>query len=77
MGVRQGVAMNSPKYHPGPPCPSLPCLAGGLPLQQPYNRFRVHVLPLYALRAADPEMVFVYPMLYAPENIPVILNLML
>jgi hypothetical protein len=31
MGVRQGVAMDSLKFHPGLPCPTLLRLAGGLP----------------------------------------------
>jgi hypothetical protein len=32
MGVWQGVAMDSLKVHPGPPCPTLLCPAGGPPL---------------------------------------------
>jgi hypothetical protein len=40
MGVWQGVAMDSPKFHPGPPCPTLLRPAGG-PLLKRYNgRFR-------------------------------------
>jgi hypothetical protein len=34
MGVWQGLAMDTLKFHPGPPCPS-PC-----PLKRPYSRFR-------------------------------------
>jgi hypothetical protein len=35
MGVWQGVAMDSLKYHSGPQCPTLLCPAGG-----PYSRFK-------------------------------------
>jgi hypothetical protein len=34
MGVCQGVAMDSLKFHPGPPCPTLPCPVGGPPLKR-------------------------------------------
>jgi hypothetical protein len=40
MGVWQGVAMDSLKFHQGPPCPSLLRLMGGPPLKRPYGRFR-------------------------------------
>jgi hypothetical protein len=40
IGVWQGVAMNSLKFHLGPPCPTLLCPAGGSPLKWPYGRFR-------------------------------------
>jgi hypothetical protein len=40
MGVWQGVAMVSLKFHPGPPCPTYLCPAGGLPLKRPYRYFR-------------------------------------
>jgi hypothetical protein len=40
MGVWQGVAMDSLKYHQGPPCPTLLRPAGGPPLKQPYGHFR-------------------------------------
>jgi hypothetical protein len=40
MGVWQGVAMDSPKSHPGSLCLILLCPAGELPLKQPYGRFR-------------------------------------
>jgi hypothetical protein len=33
MGVWQGVAMDSLKFRPGPPCPTLLSLAGGRPLK--------------------------------------------
>jgi hypothetical protein len=35
MGVWQGVAMDSLKYHWGPPCPTLLCPAGRPPLKWP------------------------------------------
>jgi hypothetical protein len=41
MGVWQGVAMDSLKYHSDPPCHTLPRPAGGSPLKRPYSRFRV------------------------------------
>jgi hypothetical protein len=37
MGVWQGVAMDSLKYHLGPPCPTLLCPAGGPPLKRLYG----------------------------------------
>jgi hypothetical protein len=37
MGVWQGVAMDSPKFHPGLPCPTLLCPVGGPPLKRPYQ----------------------------------------
>jgi hypothetical protein len=40
MGVWQGVAMDSLKFHPGPPCQTLLIPAGGSPLKLPYNCFR-------------------------------------
>jgi hypothetical protein len=40
IGVWQGVAMDSPKYHYGPPCPTLLCPAGEPSLTQPYGCFR-------------------------------------
>jgi hypothetical protein len=39
-GVWQGVAMDSLKFHPGPPCPTHLRPAGGPPLKRPYIRFR-------------------------------------
>jgi hypothetical protein len=39
-GVWQGVAMDSLKFHPSPPCPTLLSPAGGPPLKRPYGRFR-------------------------------------
>jgi hypothetical protein len=33
--IWQGVAIESPKFHPVPPCPTLQCPAGGLPLKRP------------------------------------------
>jgi hypothetical protein len=41
MGVWQGVAMESLKFHPGLPCPTLLCPAGGLPLEQTSWPFQV------------------------------------
>jgi hypothetical protein len=38
--VWQGVAMDSLKFHLGPPCPTLLWPAGGPPLKQPYGHFR-------------------------------------
>jgi len=40
MGVWQGVAMDSLKFHPSPPCPTLLCPAGEPPLRRPYSHFR-------------------------------------
>jgi hypothetical protein len=40
MGVWQGVAMDSLKFHPGPPCPTLLRPAGGPPLKRPHVCFR-------------------------------------
>jgi hypothetical protein len=39
MGVCRGVAINSLKFHPGLPCPTLLRPAGWLSLKQPYDRF--------------------------------------
>jgi hypothetical protein len=36
MGVWQGVAMDSFKFHLGPPCPTLPRPTGRPPLKRPY-----------------------------------------
>jgi hypothetical protein len=40
MGVWQGVAMDSLKYHQGPSCPTLLRPASGSLLKRPYSRFR-------------------------------------
>ena len=40
MDVWQGVAMDSLKFHPDLPCPTLSCPAGGPPLKWPHGRFR-------------------------------------
>jgi hypothetical protein len=40
MSVRQGVAMDSLKFYPGPPRPTLPRFMGGPPLKQPSDHFR-------------------------------------
>jgi hypothetical protein len=40
IGVRQEVAMDSLKFHPGPPCPTPLRPAGGPSLKRPYSRFR-------------------------------------
>jgi hypothetical protein len=40
MGVWQGMAMDSLKFHLGRPCPTLLCPDGGSPLTQPYVGFR-------------------------------------
>jgi hypothetical protein len=37
MGVWQGVAMDSLKFHPGLPCLTLLCPAGGPPLKWPHG----------------------------------------
>jgi hypothetical protein len=37
MGVWHGVAMNSIKFHPGPPFLALPCPAGGPPLKRTHT----------------------------------------
>jgi hypothetical protein len=41
MGVWLGVAIDSLKFHPGVPCPTLLRTAVGPPLKRPYGRFRV------------------------------------
>jgi hypothetical protein len=41
IGIWQGVAMDSLKFYPVPPCPALLCPVGGPPLKRPYGRFRV------------------------------------
>jgi hypothetical protein len=40
MGVWQGVAMDSLKFHSGPLCPTLLCPAVGPPHKRPYSRFK-------------------------------------
>jgi hypothetical protein len=40
MGVWQGVAMDSLKFHPGPACPILLNPDGSDPLKRPYGLFR-------------------------------------
>jgi hypothetical protein len=40
MGVWQGAALDSLKFHLGPPCLTLLCPAGEPPLKRPYIRFR-------------------------------------
>jgi hypothetical protein len=40
IGVWQGVAMDSLKFHPGLPCPTLLCPVGGPSLKRLYGRFR-------------------------------------
>jgi hypothetical protein len=40
IGVWQGVAMNSQKFHLGPPCPALLGPAGKSPLKRPDGHFR-------------------------------------
>jgi hypothetical protein len=39
IGLRQGVAMDSLKFHPGLPYPTLLCPAGGPPSKRPYGCF--------------------------------------
>jgi hypothetical protein len=61
MGVWQGVAMVSLKFHPGPPCSAFPRPTGGPPLKRPYSCFRGgplagraacgHLLPLWTPHA--------------------------
>jgi hypothetical protein len=41
IGIRQEMAMNSLKFHLGPPCPTLLRPACRLFLKRPYGRFRV------------------------------------
>jgi hypothetical protein len=48
MGVWQGVALDSLKFHPGPPYPTLLRSAGGPPLKWPSG----HLLHLWTLHAA-------------------------
>jgi hypothetical protein len=40
IGVSQGVAMNSLKFHPGPPCPTLLCPVSRPPLKWLYGCFK-------------------------------------
>jgi hypothetical protein len=40
MGVWQWVALDSLKFHPGPPCPTFLYPSGGAPLKWPYGCFR-------------------------------------
>jgi hypothetical protein len=40
VGVGQGLAMDSIKFYPGPPCLTLLRPAGGPPLKRPYGRFK-------------------------------------
>jgi hypothetical protein len=40
MGVWKGVAMDSLKFNPDQPCPTLICPASRLSLKLPYSRFR-------------------------------------
>jgi hypothetical protein len=47
IGVRQGVAMDSLNLHPGPPCPTLLCPAGGPPLKRLYAQFSNRLLSLW------------------------------
>jgi hypothetical protein len=42
MGMWQGVAMDSLKFHPGPPCPTLPCPVGRSPLKQLFQGWPAH-----------------------------------
>jgi hypothetical protein len=51
IGIRRGVAMDSPKYQPGLPWPTLLCPAGGPPLKQPYGHFRGDLCIPHALRS--------------------------
>jgi hypothetical protein len=61
MGVCQGVATDSLKYHPGLPCPTFLRSESGPPLKGPYDRFMggpharrltcSHLLPLWTPRA--------------------------
>jgi hypothetical protein len=62
MGVWQGVAMHTLKFHPGPPCPTLLRPMGGLPLKQAYGCFRGHltVLGMAHMQGEWPAAVF-YP----------------
>jgi hypothetical protein len=64
IGVWQGVAMDSLKYHLGPPCLSFLRPAGGPPLKRTYSHFRGsppagravcgHPLPLWTPHAIRP-----------------------
>jgi hypothetical protein len=40
IGLRQGVAMDSPKYNLGHPSLTILCLAGRPPLKLPYSHFK-------------------------------------
>jgi hypothetical protein len=64
MGVWQAVPMDSLKFHPLPPCPTLSRAAGGPPLKWPYCPFRggpltgrgacSRLLPLWTPHAVRP-----------------------
>jgi hypothetical protein len=66
LGVRHGIAMDSLKFHPGPPCPTFGRPAGEPPLKRPYIRFRGgllagraacgHLLPLWTPHAVRVRM---------------------
>jgi hypothetical protein len=60
MGIWQGVAMDSLKFYPGPPCPTLLRSAGTPALKQPYGHFR-DGLPIF--------YTFGHPTLYAYDFI--------
>jgi len=55
MGVWQGLAMESLKFHPGLLCPTLVCPAGGPSLKRPCGHFRVA-----CLQVGRPAVIF-YP----------------
>jgi hypothetical protein len=47
MGVWQVAAMDSLKFHPGLPCPTLLCPVGEPPLKQPYGHDDGRIQPNY------------------------------
>jgi hypothetical protein len=78
MGVWEGVAMDSLKYHLGLPCPTFLCSVGGPPLKRPYGHFRGHLytgwapcgrlLPIWtphAVRLWPPPLLGPQPRLYS------------
>jgi hypothetical protein len=64
IGIWQGVAMNSPKFHSGPPCPTLLCPAGGPGGQAARGSFQEW--PARRAGGMRPS----HTLLYTPRNTP-------
>jgi hypothetical protein len=73
VGVWQGVAMDSLKFHPGLPCPTPPCPAGGPPLKRPGVATCGHLLSLWTPHAErlrrDFEIQFGFQIIFRGERI--------